>query len=343
MLTTVSPAVTRRSFIKSTALAGVALSFPFVSARNVLGANSRLNIAGVGVGGKGWVDITSCDSENIVGLCDVDSIRLGKAGDKYPQAQRFADWRVMFDKLGKQIDAVTVSTPDHMHFQPAYRAIKSGKHVYCQKPLTHTVWEARTLAAAARKARVATQMGNQGMSHPELRRDAELLKAGVLGDILEMHCWTDRPGKWWKQGVAMPTAFPPVPRTLNWDLWIGGAPARPYHPDYSHFMWRGWWDFGTGAIGDMGCHLLNLAALSMDLRDPVRIETRSGDKRTKRVRAGLRLRGRFPRSARSPPSNCIGMTAAGCRRRTCSAGRAIVTTVSSPLDRRTRSILHPGT
>ncbi len=275
MLSPVSPAVTRRSFIKSTARAGVALGFPFVSARNVLGANSRLNIAGVGVGGKGWVDITSCDSENIVGLCDVDSIRLGKAGDKYPQAQRFADWRVMFERLGNQIDAVTVSTPDHMHFQPAYRAIKSGKHVYCQKPLTHTVWEARTLAAAARQAKVATQMGNQGMSHAELRRDAELLKAGVIGDILEMHCWTDRPGKWWKQGVTVPTAFPPVPTTLNWDLWLGGAPARPYHPDYSHFMWRGWWDFGTGAIGDMGCHLLNLAALSMDLGDPVRIETRS--------------------------------------------------------------------
>lgn len=267
--------LTRRQFLKRSAVVAGVLAFPFVSARNVLGANSRLNIAGVGVGGKGWVDITSCDSENIVGLCDVDAGRLATAQKRFPAARAFADWRVMFDQLGKQIDAVTVSTPDHLHFHPSYRAIREGKHVFCQKPLTHTVWEARTLAAAARKAGVATQMGNQGISAAQLRRDAELLRAGAIGAIREVHCWTDRPGKWWKQGLARPTEFPPVPAGLNWDLWIGPAPYRPYHPAWAHFLWRGWWDFGTGPIGDMGCHLLNLATLAMDLRDPARIQAKS--------------------------------------------------------------------
>ena len=265
----------RRHFLKTSALATAALAFPFVSRAKVLGANSRLNIAGVGVGGKGWVDITSCDSQNIVGLCDVDATRLAKAQAKFPSARAFADWRVMFDQLGKQIDAVTVSTPDHTHFPASMRAVHERKHVYCQKPLTHTVWEARTLAEAAHRAKVATQMGNQGLSHPKLRRDAELVRGGVLGDVTEMHCWTDRPGKWWAQAVQRPTTFPTVPTDLSWDLWLGTAPARPYHPAWGHFAWRGWWDFGTGAIGDMGCHLLNLATLAMDLRDPVAIEATS--------------------------------------------------------------------
>lgn len=265
----------RRSFLRQSAiLAGTAAlagcQAPYVSRRRVLGANDRLNVAGVGVGGKGWVDINGCDSENIVGLCDVDSGRLAKAGEKFPSAQRFADWRVMFDQLGSGIDAITVSTPDHMHFPPAIRAIREGKHVYCQKPLTHTVWEARELAKAARAAGVATQMGNQGISHPKLRRDAELVKGGVLGPVHEMHCWTDRPI--WPQGLTRPTDRPPVPQELSYDLWLGTAPERPYHPAWGHFVWRGWWDFGTGAIGDMGCHLLNLGALVFDLSAPSAVE-----------------------------------------------------------------------
>jgi Predicted dehydrogenases and related proteins len=265
--------LTRRSFLKSSAvLAGSVLAFPYVSGRNVLGANNRLNIAGIGIGGKGRSDILNCDSENIVALCDVDTLALDKMSANFPAAKRYFDWRVMFDEMGKSIDAVTVSTPDHMHFLPAMRAIKEGKHVYCQKPLTHTVWEARELAKAARRAGVATQMGNQGISHPRVRRDAELLKAGVLGDIVEFHCWTDRPGEWWLQGLQKPTEFPPVPDTLKWDLWLGGAAARPYSPLYAPKGWRGWWDFGTGAIGDMGCHLLNTLTLVKDIRDPVRIE-----------------------------------------------------------------------
>ncbi len=262
----------RRVFLKSSALLASTLAFPFVSKRSVLGANNRLNIAGVGVGGKGWVDINNCESENVVAVCDVDQNNLAKAAAKFPNAKTFRDYRRMFDEMSKSIDATTVSTPDHMHYLVSMRAIREGKHVYCQKPLTHTIAEARSLTLAARKAGIATQMGNQGISKPTLRRDAELVTAGVIGDIIEMHCWTDRPGAYWKQGLSMPTEFPPAPPTLDWDLWIGGAPFRPYHPAYSHFAWRGWWEFGTGAIGDMGCHLLNLAALCLDMSRPISVE-----------------------------------------------------------------------
>lgn len=268
--------ISRRTFLKSsTVAAGAAIAFPYVSARNIVGANNRLNIACVGVGGKGRSDVIFCDSENIVGICDVDAQILAKSGETYTKARAFADWRVMLDTIGKEIDAVTVSTPDHMHFLPAYRAIKEKKHVFCQKPLTHTLWEARELTKAARSAKVATQMGNQGISNARVRRDAELLRAGVIGDIVEFHCWTDRPGTWWKQGLTRPTEFPAAPPTLNWDLWLGGAAERPYHPAWGPKLWRGWWDFGTGAIGDMGCHLLNTLTLATDVRDPVHVRSES--------------------------------------------------------------------
>ncbi len=267
----------RRDFIGRSLLftGGVLLSgchSPYVSRRRVLGANDRLNIASVGVGGKGWTDVNMVKSETITGLCDVDSSRLAKAGEVFPAARRFSDWREMFDQLGHSIDAITVSTPDHTHFPPAMRAISHGWHVFCQKPLTHTIWEARELTRAAKVAGVATQMGNQGISHPMLRRDAELVKGGAIGAVKELHCWTDRPGNWWPQAVQRPTDRPPTPTDLNWNLWLGTAPERPYHPAWGHFKWRGWWDFGTGAVGDMGCHLLNLAGLVLDMSDPASVE-----------------------------------------------------------------------
>ena len=271
----------RRQFLRDSILltGGAYLSgcqFPYVSRRRVLGANERLRIAAVGVGGKGWTDVTQAGAtENIVGICDVDSGRLAQAGKTFTSARRFADWREMFDQLGNQIDAVTVSTPDHTHFPPSMRAVQHGWHVYCQKPLTHTIWEARELTRATRAAGVATQMGNQGMSRAAVRRDAEWVKAGVLGTVREIHCWTDRPGPWWPQGVQRPTDRPTVPKELSWDLWLGTAPERPYHPAWGHFKWRGWWDFGTGAVGDMGCHLLNVPTLSMDLSNPSAVEATS--------------------------------------------------------------------
>lgn len=260
--------LSRRSFLHHSAVAGVAFSFPFVSSRNVLGANSRLNIAGIGAGGKGAVDVPGCDSENIIALCDVDENNASGIFRKYPSAKRYKDFRVMLEKE-KSIDAVTVSTPDHTHFPAAMMAMKMGKHVYCQKPLTHTVEEARLLTLAARKYKVATQMGNQGHSDAGLRRNVELVQAGVLGHVREVHCWTDRPI--WPQGVNRPTDLVPVPGTLDWQLWLGPAPKRPYSPAYVPFKWRGFWDFGTGALGDMGCHVCDLPFWALQLNAPTTI------------------------------------------------------------------------
>ncbi len=265
--------LSRRSFVRRTAAATVA--FPFVSRLRVLGANGRLNLAGVGVGGKGWTDITSVDGENVVALCDVDAGRLAKAGERFPRARKFADWREMFDQMAVGIDGVTVSTPDHSHFPPSMTALKAGKHLFCQKPLTHTVWEARHLTEAARKAKVATQMGNQNMAQPELRREAELIRGGAVGQVKEVHLWTDRPGRWWQQGLRRPPAGAPVPKDLAYDLWLGVASVRPYDPAWGHFAWRGWWDFGTGALGDMGCHMMNLLALAFEIHDPISVEAES--------------------------------------------------------------------
>jgi predicted dehydrogenase len=267
------PLISRRRFVQTTLATAGALSFPFLARRNVLGANERLNIAGIGVGGKGASDVSNVDSENIVALCDVDEANAAGTFKKYPNAKRYKDFRVMLEKEGKGIDAVTVSTPDHMHAPAAILAMKMGKHVYCQKPLTHTIYEARQLTELARKHKVATQMGNQGHSHPDTRRLVELIQGGALGTVREVHCWTDRPI--WPQGIDRPKDTPPVPTTLDWDLWLGVAPERPYNPAYVPFKWRGFWDFGTGALGDMGCHNMDLPFFALNLRDPIGAEAQS--------------------------------------------------------------------
>jgi len=189
----------------------------------------------------------------------------------------FRDYRVMFDKMGREIDAVTISTPDHMHFPIAMAAIALGKHVFVEKPLTHTVWEARQLAAAARAKKVATQMGNQGHANEGTRLVKEWVDAGVVGEVRAIHSWTNRPI--WPQGVRTPDhskAIPVAPATLDWDLWLGVAAARPYDPAYVPFTWRGYWDFGTGALGDMGCHIMDSAYWSLGLGAPVAVEAVSG-------------------------------------------------------------------
>ena len=238
--------------------------------RRVFGANERLNIAAIGSGGKGQVDIDGCESQNIVALCDVDPGKAAHMFNRHAKAAKYADFRQMLEKEGKNIDAVTVSTPDHTHATAAAMAMRLGKHVYCQKPLTHSVLEARVLTDLARKHKVATQMGNQGHSNPDSRRYVELIQAGVLGDVKEVHIWTDRPI--WPQGIGRPSGSPPVPKNVNWDLWLGPAPERPYHPAYHPFKWRGFWDFGTGAVGDMGCHNSDLAYWALNLRDPKTLE-----------------------------------------------------------------------
>jgi len=221
---------TRRSFLARSAAAASTLAFPFVSTRSVLGANDRLNIAGIGCGGKGKADLTFCQSQNIVALVDVDHKHGGEMMETFSEARRFKDYRVMFDQMSDRIDAVTISTPDHMHFHPAMRAIQAGKHVFCQKPLTHTVWEARTLTKAARQAGVATQMGNQGISSPRMRHDAAIVRAGVLGDILEMHCWSDRPGGDGSKGSNDRAGALKCPSTLTGTCGLAvplGAPTTP--------------------------------------------------------------------------------------------------------------------
>jgi predicted dehydrogenase len=203
-----------------------------------------------------------------VAICDVDQRRLDEAARKYPMAQKFTDYRKLFDKMEKSIDAVTVSTPDHHHAQAASRAMHLGKHCFCQKPLTHTIWEARRLGEIARDQKVATQMGNQGTASSGLRKSAALIKAGILGPVKEVHVWTNRPI--WPQGIDRPSPTE-VPSYLDWDVWLGPAPKRPYADGYHPFAWRGWWDFGTGALGDMACHTVNMAYMALDLRNPTSV------------------------------------------------------------------------
>jgi hypothetical protein len=267
--------VSRRHFLRTTAAAAAAsMAFPFVG--NVLGANERINVACIGCGGKGDSDTNSAYvlGGNIVALCDVDAERLNQK-DKYLKdraakenrtydGKLFSDYRKLYDEVGKSIDAVTVSTPDHHHAPAAVRAMKMGKHVYCQKPLTQSVSEARLMVQLAREKNLATQMGNQGSANDALRRAVELIQAGVIGSPTELHVWSNRPV--WPQGLKRPDGSDPVPANLNWDAWIGPAEMRPYKANVYHsFAWRGWFDFGTGALGDMACHMVNMPFRALKL------------------------------------------------------------------------------
>ena len=273
--------LSRRSFFAQTGIASAGL---LVLPKHVLGLgatspNEKLNIAGIGVGGQGHSDINQMKSENIVALCDVDWAHAGRTFNEFPKAKKHKDWRKMLDEQ-KDIDAVVVATPDHMHAFASMAAIKLGKHVYCEKPLTHSVWEARQLAKAAREQKVATQMGNQGQASEGTRRLSEMVWDGAIGKVQEAHIWTDRPSnglfnEYWPQGVGRPEGTPAVPQTLAWDLWIGPAPYRPYHPAYAPFKWRGWWDFGTGALGDIGCHSFDPVFRALQLGHPLSVEASS--------------------------------------------------------------------
>jgi len=262
--------MTRRAFLAATtttataALAGCATKTN--TAQVVPGKvspNEKLNIAGIGVGGKGKDDIFSCRRENIVALCDVDWDQAGEAFYRLPNAKQYKDYRKMLDEMGDQIDACTISTPDHTHAPAAYTAMKLGKHVYVQKPLTHTIAEARLLEKVARETGVATQMGNQGHCGDGVRELCEMIWAGAIGEVKEAHIWTNRPI--WPQGIPNPLPEEPVPATMDWDVWIGAAPMRAYNKGYAPFKWRGWWDFGCGAIGDMACHIMDPAFWSLKL------------------------------------------------------------------------------
>jgi predicted dehydrogenase len=274
--------LTRRQFLGATTFSTAALlAVPgaVLGLRGAPSANQKLNLAGIGVGGQGAHDLGQMEKENIIALCDVDKNRAGHAFKKYPKARQFTDYRRMLDEM-KEIDAVVVATPDHHHAFAAMEAIRRGKHVYCEKPLTHSVWEARQVAQAARQAKVATQMGNQGQASDQTRQLCEYVWADAIGKVHEAHIWTDRPSRglfeeYWAQGLPRPKDTPPVPATLDWDLWLGPAPLRPYNPAYLPFVWRGWWDFGTGALGDIGCHAMDSVFRALKLGAPLSVQAAS--------------------------------------------------------------------
>ncbi len=269
--------VSRRHFFYGTLLAAAVPAGGFGSTPSLkrLGfksPNEKLNVAAIGAGGKGASDIQGCSSENIVAMADPDEQRAAKTFAAYPKVPKYKDFRQMFDKEEKNIDAVLVSCPDHMHATAAMWAMARGKHVYCQKPLTRTVWEAQQLTAAAANYGVATQMGNQGYSQVGARQACEIIWNGDIGNVTEVHAWTNRPDPYWPQGPDVVPKETSVPPTLDWDAWLGGSEMRPYSPAYAPHNWRAFPDFGCGAIGDMACHILGTPNMAMRLGTPISVE-----------------------------------------------------------------------
>ena len=268
--------ISRRSFLKTGSIAALGLS---VAPSTILGKtyghtaapSDKLNILAVGVGGRGNSDLNGLkDTENIIGLCDTDWNYAKRVFDAYPKAKKFSDYRKMYDKMLKSADAVVVATADHTHACIAAQAIEAGKHVYVEKPLTHTVYESRLLTKLAAKHKVATQMGNQGASGPGVRTLCEWIWNGEIGEVTRVDAFTDRPI--WPQGLEHPAEVMPIPDTLNWDAFIGPAPMRDYNSIYTPWNFRGWWDFGTGALGDMACHILHPVFKALDLKYPIKIQ-----------------------------------------------------------------------
>jgi len=299
----------RRDFVKTTSLAAGALAFGVPTLLRAKNLNSKLNIASIGaMGNKGPSDTDACAGENIVALCDVDSGSEGYAKQmkKYPTAKFYQNFRQMLDEMGKEIDAVTISTPDHLHAIAASAVMQMDKAVFCQKPLTQTIYEARYLRNMANEKKIVTQMGNQGSAADGLRRAVETIQDGLIGQVHQVHVWTNRPI--WPQGMDRPDGSDPVPATLDWDKWIGPAPMRPYKVDsqgkgvYNPFVWRGWQDFGTGALGDMACHTVNMPFRALNLGYPTEIEAMPFGKMNKEsYPVGSKIRFEFPERKTSVP------------------------------------------
>jgi predicted dehydrogenase len=265
----------RRRFLQATATTGVGVFVGHrLAAQESKSANERIRFACIGVGGKGRSDSSDAKrAGDVVAICDVDDNTLEKAGStSFPSAARYTDFRKLFDEMAGSIDAVTVSIPDHMHAPVTAMALNLGKACYTQKPLTRTIWEARRLGEIAREKNVPTQMGNQGTSFSGLRKTVAALQAGVVGKPTAAHVWTNRPT--WAQGGPR-GAEASVPPGVHWDLWLGPRPHRPYAPGYHPHAWRGWWDFGSGALGDMACHTLNMPFWALELRNPTSVVAES--------------------------------------------------------------------
>jgi len=261
----------RRQFLAAGAAAGCGFWLgSSLAPLRAASPNEKLNVAFIGIGGQGRANLSGIarPDVNVVALCDVDDQRAGKAYEQFPGARKYDDFRRMFDELESKIDAVVVSTPDHTHFHPSLMAIQMGKHLYCEKPLAHSVGEVRKLTEAARQKKVATQLGVQRHTLGAVHRAVELIQAGAIGTVRECHAWVGG-----DRGMPeIPRDTPPVPAHLNWDLWLGPAQPRPYHPTYAPYGWRFWWDFGTGEMGNWGCHILDIAYWALGLTQPTRVD-----------------------------------------------------------------------
>ena len=285
--------ISRREALKS--VAAVALGTSAVSTLRADSPNERLNVACIGVGGRGRANVEGLKSQNIVAMVDVDEVRAAKSFDAHPKARRFTDYRKMLDAVGGDLDAVVISTPDHTHFHPAYAAMQSGQHVYLEKPLAHNVWETRTLTDLARDSNLATQLGAQRHALPNMHRVVELIQSGAIGAVSEVHCWVGG-----NRGMPeVPTDQPTPPPTLDYDLWLGPVDGRPYHPSFCPYGWRFWWDFGTGETGNWGCHILDIPFWALGLRYPSRVEASGPEPDEERSPKSMHCRFRFPTSNQS--------------------------------------------
>jgi predicted dehydrogenase len=286
--------LSRRKFLGISSSAGAAFTIVpsfAVSGLGHVAPSDKLNIAAVGVGGIGLRNLQKITGQNIVALCDIDWDYAAKAFKAYPAAKVHKDYRLMLENQ-KDIDAVMIATPDHTHATIGMASMKAGKHVFIEKPLAHSVYETRMLTEAARENKVATQMGNMGNSNDNIRLICEWIWEGAIGEVTEVHTWTNRPI--WPQGLERPTAQMKVPKTLDWDLFLGPAPFRPYHSAYTPWNWRAWWDFGTGALGDMGCHIIDPVFKALNLRYPVSVQASSTQVNTESAPNASRVRYDFP-------------------------------------------------
>ena len=299
----------RRQFLKTSALSTAALGLPVA---DLFGAPNRegrivkgrkLNVACVGCGGKGSSDIAGVRGENIVALCDVDFSKAAGTFNKYSELPRYKDYRHMLLEMDEKIDAVTISTPDHMHFPIAMMAISMGKHVFVQKPLTHTIAEARAITLAAREHNVVTQMGIQGHAGRGIRTLKEWLAADAIGNVHEVHYWTNR--AIWPQGIDRPTQVQTPPPTLDWNLWQGVAAERPYNSCYMPFKWRGWWDYGCGALGDIGCHAMDAAFWTLNLGSPTSVAAVTSDHHPETAPKWSKVTYQFPERDGMPPVKVV--------------------------------------
>jgi len=296
--TAMSQRLNRREMLQGSALAAAAmLACGRANSAESNSPNEKLNLAFVGAGGRGSANLDQLKDHNVVALCDVDEKRAGATFEKYRKARRFQDYRKMLDTMVREIDAVVVSAPNHIHAPASATAMRMGKHVYCEKPLTHSVHEARVLAQLAAEKKLATQMGTQIHASDNYRRALEILRCGAIGTVREVDVWT----KAAEGGGSRPSDTPPVPATLNWDLWLGPAPQRPYHPCYLPRQWHFWWDFGGGVIGNVGCHFMDLAFWALELRHPTTIQAEGDPVSGETTPKKMTIRYEFPARNQQPP------------------------------------------